>query len=158
MRGRLAELAGDPQGARGCYLEDLADPATADVPFVRAQLLQSLGMLEHALGDRAEGTERLVAAAAVFERLRAQPSLEGCRATLASWGVRSAVIGPTELTPREQDVCTLVLAGRTNREVAAELFLTTKTVEFHLHNVYAKLGVTGRQDLRRRGRGGAPPQ
>jgi DNA-binding CsgD family transcriptional regulator len=59
-------------------------------------------------------------------------------------------MGPSNLTPREQDVCTLVLAGRTNREVAAELFLTTKTVEFHLHNVYAKLGVAGRQELRRR--------
>ncbi len=150
MRGRLAEVHGRPQEARVHYAEDLRDPATADVPFVRAQLLQASGELEHALGDRAEGAARLLEAASVFTRLRAEPSLEDCRATLASWGVRTHVTGPSELTPREQDVCTLVLAGRTNREVAAELFLTTKTVEFHLHNVYAKLGVAGRQELRRR--------
>jgi ATP/maltotriose-dependent transcriptional regulator MalT len=151
MRGRLAERAGDPQRARDCYLDDLADPATALVPFVRAQLLQSWGRLEHALGDRAEGAARLLEAASVFEQLGAEPSLADCRGTLTSWGVRSGVPGSDRLTAREQDVCALALAGRTNREMANELFLTTKTVEFHLHNIYAKLGIAGRKDLRRRG-------
>jgi DNA-binding CsgD family transcriptional regulator/tetratricopeptide (TPR) repeat protein len=154
MRGRLAELAGDPQRARDCYLDDLADPATALVPFVRAQLLQSWGRLEHALGDRAEGAGRLLEAASVFEQLGAEPSLTDCRGTLTSWGVRSGVPGSDRLTAREQDVCALALAGRTNREMAAELFLTTKTVEFHLHNLYAKLGIASRKDLRRRSGGG----
>ena len=53
------------------------------------------------------------------------------------------------LTPRERDVASLVKHGYTNKEVASELFLTAKTVEFHLRNIYAKLGVTGRQQLRR---------
>ena len=44
----------------------------------------------------------------------------------------------------------LVARGYTNKEVAAELFVTAKTVEYHLRNTYAKLGITSRAELRRR--------
>jgi DNA-binding CsgD family transcriptional regulator len=47
-------------------------------------------------------------------------------------------------------VARLVAAGRSNKEVAAELFLSVKTVEFHLGNIYRKLGVRSRRDLRAR--------
>jgi DNA-binding CsgD family transcriptional regulator len=48
------------------------------------------------------------------------------------------------LTPREVQVLQLVLAGRTNREIAAEIFVSEKTVEFHLGNIYTKVGVRKR--------------
>jgi DNA-binding CsgD family transcriptional regulator len=51
------------------------------------------------------------------------------------------------LSPAERRVVELVAAGRTNREVAAELFLGERTVEKHLSNVYAKLGVRSRTEL-----------
>jgi DNA-binding CsgD family transcriptional regulator len=54
------------------------------------------------------------------------------------------------LTPRELQVSMLVAEGASNREVATALFLTEKTVEFHLTNVYGKLGVRGRTELVRR--------
>ena len=87
---------------------------------------------------------------------------------LLASGIRGAVVGATsstltrpttapaslraaaELTAREIGVLELVADGRSNKEVAAELFLSVKTVEFHLGNVYRKLGVRSRRDLRTR--------
>jgi DNA-binding NarL/FixJ family response regulator len=64
----------------------------------------------------------------------------GRRVTRTGRGARDAL----GLTSRELEVARLVTAGRTNREIAGELFLSEKTVESHLSNVFAKLGVTSR--------------
>ena len=56
------------------------------------------------------------------------------------------------LTPQELAVARLVVSGMTNREIATELMISTKTVEYHLSNVYAKLGVRSRSELRARAR------
>jgi len=53
------------------------------------------------------------------------------------------------MTDRETEVAYLVEQGMTNAEIAAELFITPKAVEYHLGNIYAKFGVKGRQQLRR---------
>ena len=53
------------------------------------------------------------------------------------------------LTDREEQVSKLVARGLTNREIATELYITTKTVEYHLSNIYAKLGVASRQEFKR---------
>jgi DNA-binding CsgD family transcriptional regulator len=53
-----------------------------------------------------------------------------------------------ELTDRERNVAFLVAQGLTNPEVAAQLYVSRKAVEYHLSNIYAKLGVRGRKDLR----------
>jgi DNA-binding NarL/FixJ family response regulator len=60
--------------------------------------------------------------------------------------------GLGRLTPQELTVARLVIDGMTNREVAGELMVSTKTVEVHLTNVYAKLEVASRTDLRARAR------
>ncbi|OJU85082.1 MAG: hypothetical protein BGO11_15855 [Solirubrobacterales bacterium 70-9] len=52
-----------------------------------------------------------------------------------------------ELTPRERTVAQLVAQGRTNRDVAAQLFVSVRTVEFHLRNVFAKLDISSRIEL-----------
>jgi DNA-binding NarL/FixJ family response regulator len=57
------------------------------------------------------------------------------------------------LTGREREIADLVAAGRTNREVAEQLVLSPKTIEAHLRNIYAKLGVRSRVELARRGPG-----
>ena len=49
-----------------------------------------------------------------------------------------------DLTSREIEILELVLAGRTNKAIAAEFWITEKTVEFHLHNIYSKIGVRTR--------------
>jgi len=50
----------------------------------------------------------------------------------------------SDLTPREMEILQLVLAGRTNKAIAAEIFICEKTVEFHLDNIYTKVGVRTR--------------
>ena len=53
------------------------------------------------------------------------------------------------MTAREREIADLVAAGRTNREVAEQLVLSAKTIEAHLRNIYAKLGVRSRVELAR---------
>lgn len=52
--------------------------------------------------------------------------------------------GLSDLTPRELEILRLVLAGKTNRAIAAAIFISEKTVEFHLDNIYSKIGVRTR--------------
>lgn len=52
-----------------------------------------------------------------------------------------------QLTPQELQIATLVAQGLTNREIGAQIFLSPKTVEYHLRHVYTKLGIASRADL-----------
>ena len=149
LRGSLAEARGEPEVARRRYLEDLLDPTTARYPFVHAEVLYAAGRLERARGNRKEAVDHLADASAIFMRLRAAPMLERCRVELAACGLSTTVEGPLTLTPREEDVASLIVRGYSNKEAAAELFLTARTVEYHLRNIYAKLGVTSRYQLRK---------
>ena len=56
-------------------------------------------------------------------------------------------VGVVALTPREMDIVRMVAAGQSSKEVAAALFLSVRTVDNHLQRVFAKLGVSTRQDL-----------
>ena len=63
--------------------------------------------------------------------------------------VRRAADAETGLTAREREIASLVAAGRTNREVAAQLVLSPRTIEAHLRNIYGKLDVRSRVELTR---------
>jgi DNA-binding CsgD family transcriptional regulator len=95
-----------------------------------------------------EARDRLREALAVFERLGAAPWAERAQSELrAAGGVQRAVADSDELTAQEARVAVSVARGATNREVAAELFLSPKTVEFHLGRVFRKLGIRSRTEL-----------
>jgi DNA-binding CsgD family transcriptional regulator len=92
----------------------------------------------------------LRAALATFDALGAAPWAEQATAELRGTGEtarRRDVIGLDHLTPQELQVARTLAVGRTTREAAAALFLSPKTIEYHLRNVYAKLGVRTRTEL-----------
>ena len=100
--------------------------------------------------SRVLAREQLRAAADAFERLGARPWAERARAELAATGETRRRLDPSsieELTPQELQIALLLAAGRTTRETAAALFLSPKTVEYHLRHVYQKLRIHSRDEL-----------
>lgn len=87
----------------------------------------------------------------VFLELGAAPWAERARSELRASGekARRSTTPVDALTEQELTVARLVARGTTNREAAATLFVSPKTVEFHLRNVYRKLGVRSRTELAR---------
>jgi DNA-binding NarL/FixJ family response regulator len=85
----------------------------------------------------------------IFERIGARIWADRARAELGRLGGRAP--SGDELTPTERRVAELVAEGRTNKDVAAALFVTVRTVESNLTRVYSKLGVRSRTELAARG-------
>jgi len=111
-----------------------------DAPYEAARARVVVAMACRALGDEDAARMELEAARQVFERLSAGPALARVEA-LTGLARSRAGCG---LTAREVEVLQLVATGRTNRVIAAELFLSEKTVARHLSNIFTKLGVSSR--------------
>jgi DNA-binding CsgD family transcriptional regulator len=100
--------------------------------------------------SRVAAREQLRLALDTFERLDARPWADQARAELAASGEtmrRRDVSTIDELTPQELQISLLLAAGKTTREAAASLFLSPKTIEYHLRHVYLKLGIHSREEL-----------
>lgn len=96
-------------------------------------------------GDREGAATRLAVAAPLAAALRATPLIDEIEALSRRVGVvQQQATVPELLTPRETEVLRLVALGRTNRDIAGELFISAKTVSVHVSNILAKLGVTTR--------------
>lgn len=109
-----------------------------------------LGAALRRAGRRNEGRELLREGLDAATRMGAARLRDRARAELAAAGARprrEAVTGPEALTPSERRVCELAAAARSNPQIAAELFLSRRTVEFHLRGAFRKLGVTSREQL-----------
>jgi DNA-binding CsgD family transcriptional regulator len=101
-------------------------------------------------GQRVRSREQLRAALEAFEALGARPWAERARAELAATGETLRRRDPSsldELTPQELQIALLLAGGRTTREAATALFLSPKTIEYHLRHVYLKLGINSRDAL-----------
>ena len=118
-------------------------------PFERARTRLLLGERRRRAGRRVEARAPLREALASFKALGSHHWAERTRRELNATGLRLRVETPglDELTAQELAVAQAVAGGATNREVAAALFLSVKTVEFHLANVYRKLDVRSRSEL-----------
>lgn len=148
LAGWLAARSGEPLMARRRYETGIAVPETQDdVPLVRARLEQAYGELVHSLGDRRTAISWLRRAYDRYTALGAQPFQRRCAEALRRLG-RDIGIGPVSLTNREREVARLVARGLTNHQAASQLYVSEKTVEYHLGNVFAKLGITSRRQLR----------
>ena len=118
-------------------------------PFELARTQLCAGEQLRRARRRADARPLLGAAHATFAALGAEQWAERAAHELRAAGARRGTRGPTSdlLTARERDVCALVAGGATNREVAAALHMSPRTVEHHLRMAYRKLGVRSRTEM-----------
>ncbi|HUK94074.1 MAG TPA: AAA family ATPase [Gaiellaceae bacterium] len=121
------------------------EPPQETNPFELARTLLVLGTLQRQAQHKRAARETLQQAAEIFERLGARLWSEKATSELRRIGGRTA--SDTELSETEMRIVELVVAGRRNREVAAELNLSPNTVGWNLSKVYRKLGVSSRTEL-----------
>lgn len=119
-------------------------------PFERARTELLYGERLRRAKRRVEAREHLRSAIELFDALGAAPWSEQARRELRASGEsipRRDPTAPEKLTPQELQIALQVAEGKTNRDVAAALFLSPKTVEFHLTRVYRKLNIHSRAEL-----------
>lgn len=124
--------------------------AATSAPLEQAAALLDLGAERRRLGERVRAREILRDAEELATVCGAGPLVERAREELAAAGARARKVmrsGADALTPGERRVARLALEGRTNPEIAQQLFVTARTVETHLRHVYQKLGVSSRREL-----------
>lgn len=129
--------------------------ARAGRPFERARTELLYGEWLRRARRRSDARDPLRSALEIFERLRATPWAERARTELRATGDAAVAAQPTaanvldRLTPQELQVARLAAEGSSSREIAAALFLSPRTVEYHLYKAYPKLGITSRRELSR---------
>ncbi len=151
LDGWLAEQRGDPELALPIYQRG-EEAVGMPSPVHQARLLLAHGRLLRRTGQRRLAVERLRRASEIYQALRAAPFLARTEEELAACqlpGSPAKKHSVLSLTSRETEVAHLVGKGLSNPEIAAELFVSRKAVEYHLGNIYAKCGLRGRQELRR---------
>jgi DNA-binding NarL/FixJ family response regulator len=147
-RRGAAQLTGDLEA----YAEALEQHDAAARPLDQARTQLSYGEALRRRRRRTDARVPLRAAIEAFDRAGASPWAERARAELRATGesvARRQPAGRDLLTPQELQITRLAARGVSNPEIAVQLFLSRKTVEYHLHKVFTKLGITGRLELTR---------
>ncbi|MBO2446404.1 AAA family ATPase [Actinomadura barringtoniae] len=140
-------LAPEPQAADERYAAALK-PASR--PFEKARTALLRGEALRRERHRTEARVHLQAALDAFAALGAAPWAERARTELTASGAPAEVAAPgplATLTPQELQIIRLAAQGMSNREIAAQLFLSPRTIGYHLYKAYPKLGVQSRKDL-----------
>jgi DNA-binding CsgD family transcriptional regulator len=151
-RASLLLAGGDAAAAA-----ELAAKACSSAPLEDARSQALAGRALAQVGERADAVRELRAAERAFDTCGAERERDQARRELRKLGARSEPRGPAargvsgleSLSRREREIADLVRDRMTNREIAAELFLSEKTIETHLRNVFAKLGAASRVDVAR---------
>jgi DNA-binding CsgD family transcriptional regulator len=153
-RARLAHcraaLVADPGERAALYEEALREHGDSARPFERARTELAYGEFLRRHRRRVDAREHLRPALETFVALEAKQWAERARAELRASGENARprrTDTETRLTPQEFQIARFVSQGMSNREVAAQLFLSPRTVDFHLRNVFPKLGVASRTEL-----------
>jgi DNA-binding CsgD family transcriptional regulator len=145
-RGLLAPDGGDPHF-------ELAVELHADgQPFERARTELCFGESLRRARRRTDARAPLRRAFEAFERMGAQPWAERAERELRATGSTARRRDPStvdQLTPQELAICRLVAGGLSNREAGGRLFLSARTIEYHLRKAFPKLGITSRVELAR---------
>ena len=144
--GLLAEGA----DAEEYFEEALVQHARSDRPFERGRTALAYGRLLRRARHRVAARTHLRSALDVFEGLGAGPWIEQARLELRASGETARRRDPStvqQLTAQELQVARFVARGSSTRDVAAQLFLSPRTIDYHLRNVFAKLGISSRTEL-----------
>jgi DNA-binding CsgD family transcriptional regulator len=150
LEARSRALVSEGWEAGQCYAEAVGRLGRTRLrpELARAHLLYGEWLRRE--NRRLDARHQLHAAHDLFTAIGADAFAERARSELLATGekVRKREVDTQhQLTPQEEHIVRLARDGRTNREIAAELFLSTRTVEWHLRKVFAKLGITSRREL-----------
>jgi DNA-binding NarL/FixJ family response regulator len=137
-RGAVALARGDASEALTALRRSVQVWRDLEAPYEAARARVLVGLAYAALGDDDGAALELEAARSVFDELGARPDLARVDSLLGASGDAHG------LSPRELEVLRLVASGETNKAIAAALVLSERTVDRHVSNVYAKLGVSSR--------------
>jgi DNA-binding CsgD family transcriptional regulator len=150
LEARSRALLSEGQNAERCYTEAVERLGRTPLrpELARAHLLYGEWLRrEH---RRLDARRQLRAAYHLFAAIGADAFAERARSELLATGekVRKREVDThNQLTPQEEHIVRLARDGRTNPEIGAELFISARTVEWHLRKVFTKLGITSRRDL-----------
>jgi DNA-binding CsgD family transcriptional regulator len=154
QRPWLAVIAGRGRGlllAAGGHLEEACSVLAATLegdragqPFESGRTQLAFGSVQRRHRQKSAARGALTTARETFDRLGAALWVDKATAELARVGGRASIAG---LTPTELQVAELIAAGRTYREVASELFISPKTVQWNLSKIYRKLDIRSRAEL-----------
>jgi len=149
-RCRAMQLAarGDLEAAHGAATQAMIHHDRLPMPFERARTELFLGQLQHRRRRKEAASVTLNSALNAFEQMGTPLWADRARDELAR--INAGADSARELTPTEQRVAELAATGMTNREVAAAMFISPKTVEVKLSRAYRKLGIRSRAELGRR--------
>lgn len=146
-RALVLASEGDVDGAERAVRQAMAEHDRAAMPFERARTQLLLGQLQRRKRQKQAATTTLAEALKTFESLGTPLWVERARAEIGRTG--AARDRANVLTPSEQRVAELAASGMTNRDIAAALFVSAKTVEANLTQIYRKLGIRSRAELGR---------
>ncbi|WP_086786938.1 helix-turn-helix transcriptional regulator, partial [Streptomyces caniscabiei] len=148
-RGRLTAARGDIDTARTVFDQALAHLEHLPLPYDRARVNFAYGQTLRRAGKRRDADTVLKNARDAYAALGARTYVERCDRELKAAGLHTTRLAPgmAGLTPQEQAVARVVAAGATNQEAALELFISVKTVQYHLTRIYSKLDIRSRSEL-----------
>jgi DNA-binding CsgD family transcriptional regulator len=149
-RGALAAANGKANEAEVEFARAHSVEPKVPMPFENALLALDDGRRLRTIGNHAAAIVQLEKAHRIFSDLGADPYVQACATELAALQVTVAPDSPATLlglSRAELAVARLVATGLTNKEVANELYVSVKTVEYHLRNSYIKLDITSRRAL-----------
>lgn len=146
-RALVAAADGDVERSAALLEQAIAEHREVGDPFGEARALLALGVVRRRRRQKRPARDVIELALAGFGSIGAVGWAQAAHEELGRVGGRTRVDG---LTPAERRVAALVAEGRTNREVAAALFLGERTIASHLTHIYAKLGVRSRTELARK--------